>query len=520
MFASIVIVVRFIFLLSALMLLLLSAAAWSRRRRAPEAEIVSWLSILAAIYCFGSSEEISQTTLGSAMFWIHFQYLGISWIPALWVMLARKHHGLKSRLWILLAIPSVTFVAQMTNSLHGLFYRSVSFLPRPPFWIVAVYRGPFSWLFLIYLYSACLYGAWLYISKFNISRHLYRTQSILFACSSLPPLAGYFIYLCGWSPWNLDLAPFLLAMSVLMAYLAVIDFEFFDLVPKARTLVFNNMNDAVVVTDMQYRLVELNSAAHKLLPRLGTLHRGDNACSVLCELYGLEQIFNNPDHKQEIQIRVEGEINQFEVQALPLSVKEQQFGWAVLFSDITDRTRLLLELRRDAQTDELTGVANRRCFVGAIETEFKRAIRHGGFFSVIILDMDHFKAINDSYGHGAGDSVLTSVAMHIVSCLRQIDLMSRYGGDEFAILLPETQSDGAFEAAEKIRKVVSDTTVKSGGNMIQVTASLGLATYVPGRSTDWVQLLNEADQALYRAKAEGRNRVVRATKSDPVTQSS
>ena len=309
-------------------------------------------------------------------------------------------------------------------------------------------------------------------------------------------------------------------MSVLMAYVAVIEFEFFDLVPKARTLVFNNMKEAVVVTDMQFRLVELNSAARQLMPRLGSFNKGDNAYSVLRELYGLERIFGNPDHKQEIQIRVNGAINQFEVQALPLSVKERQFGWAVLFSDITDRTRLLLELRRDAQTDELTGVANRRCFVGAIEAEFQRAVRHGGFFSVIILDMDHFKAINDSYGHGAGDRVLTSTAVRIVSCLRQIDLMSRYGGDEFAILLPEAQSDGAFEAAERIRKVVSGTMVESGSNSIQVTASLGLATYVPGRSTDWVQLLNEADQALYRAKAEGRNRVVQAAKPDPVRQPS
>ena len=190
MFASIVIIVRIIFLLSALMLLLLSAAAWCRRRSAPEAQIVSWLSILSAIYCFGASQEISQTALSGAMFWIHFQLLGIAWIPALWILLARKHHGMKSRLWILLAIPSVTFVAQATNSYHHLFYRSVSFLPRPPFWIVAVDRGPFSWLFLVYLYAACFYGAWLYIFKFNDSRHLYRTQSILFACSFLPPLAG------------------------------------------------------------------------------------------------------------------------------------------------------------------------------------------------------------------------------------------------------------------------------------------------------------------------------------------
>jgi diguanylate cyclase (GGDEF)-like protein len=514
MIVSAVLLVRLVFLMSALMLLLLSAVAWSRRGRAPEAALVTLMSICAAIYCFGASEEVAQVSLDSALFWMHVQYLGISWLPALWVLLARKHQGRSFRIWLLLAIPLIAFVGQLTNSLHGLFYSSVSFQPRPPFWVVVVDRGPISWLFLAYLYGACFYGAWIYISKFNTSRHLFRAQSFLFAFSSLPPLAGYFIYLCGWSPWNLDPAPFLLAMSVLMAFLAVIEFEFFDLVPKARSLVFNNMRDAVVVTDLQFRLIEFNSAARALLPRLGSIKRGTDATAVLCEPYGLEQVFSDPSHKLEIQMRVEGEIYHFEVQALPLSVNERQFGWAVLLSDVTDRTRLLQELRRDAQTDELTGVANRRCFVGTIETEYQRAIRHETHFSVIILDLDHFKDINDRYGHVAGDRALSGVVARIVSCLRKIDLISRYGGDEFAILLPETGAYSAFEVAERIREAVSVTPVEADGNIVHLTASLGISTHDPEHSANWVQLLDEADQAMYRAKAEGQNRVARFGRSD------
>lgn len=213
-------------------------------------------------------------------------------------------------------------------------------------------------------------------------------------------------------------------------------------------------------------------------------------------------------------MRVEGEIYHFEVQALPLSVNERQFGWAVLLSDVTDRTRLLQELRRDAQTDELTGVANRRCFVGTIETEYQRAIRHETHFSVIILDLDHFKDINDRYGHVAGDRALSGVVARIVSCLRKIDLISRYGGDEFAILLPETGAYSAFEVAERIREAVSVTPVEADGNIVHLTASLGISTHDPEHSANWVQLLDEADQAMYRAKAEGQNRVARFGRSD------
>jgi diguanylate cyclase (GGDEF)-like protein len=230
--------------------------------------------------------------------------------------------------------------------------------------------------------------------------------------------------------------------------------------------------------------------------------------SVLCESCNLMQVFSDPGHAQETEIKVGEESRRFEVRVLPLRADEQQFGWAVTFADITSRARLLHELRRDAETDELTGVANRRCFVAAIETECARSIRHGGIFSVLIVDLDHYKAINDRYGHVAGDRVLSAAADRIASCLRRIDLLSRYGGDEFAILLPETGLEGATEVAEKIRRVVEATIVKNEGKTIHLTASVGLASHDPARSADWMQLLDEADKALYQAKAKGRNRVV------------
>jgi hypothetical protein len=244
MTVSIVLLARLIYLFSALMLLWLSFAAWLRRKRAPKAGIIALLGLCAAVYCFGSSEEISQTSLEGAQFWLHVEYLGLPWIPVFWVSLARKNLQLPNRNGLLLVIPVITFVAQWTNSLHGLFIRSVQFLPRPPFWIVAMRRGPLDYLFLLFLYGSFIYGTWLYGVSFRSISRPFKMQELLFVLSALPPLLGYLFYFFGWSPWNLDIAPLLLTVSVAVAYYAVIRLECFDLVPMARSLVFTSMRDA------------------------------------------------------------------------------------------------------------------------------------------------------------------------------------------------------------------------------------------------------------------------------------
>jgi hypothetical protein len=118
MTVSVVTLVRVFLSVGALVLVFMAAAAWRRRRRAPGAAIVSALMVCAAFYSFGYAEEAAQTSLAGALFWLHVEYLGLPWIPALWVLLARKHNGLRSHLGLLLVIPVITFVGQMSNSLH------------------------------------------------------------------------------------------------------------------------------------------------------------------------------------------------------------------------------------------------------------------------------------------------------------------------------------------------------------------------------------------------------------------
>jgi diguanylate cyclase (GGDEF)-like protein len=164
------------------------------------------------------------------------------------------------------------------------------------------------------------------------------------------------------------------------------------------------------------------------------------------------------------------------------------------------------ELQRLSSTDGLTGVHNHRHFQERLREEFRRAQRYDDALSLILLDLDHFKDVNDRHGHAAGDGVLREVAGALQRGVRETDLVARYGGEEFAVLLPRTHLTGALTVAERVRRELRALRLGPDG-ALRVTASLGVSSF-PHRSVlTPEQLLLTADEALYRAKHEGRDRI-------------
>ena len=174
-----------------------------------------------------------------------------------------------------------------------------------------------------------------------------------------------------------------------------------------------------------------------------------------------------------------------------------------------DNAQLIKDLENLATTDGLTRLANRRHFMERAESEFQRSQRYKRELSVFLLDTDHFKIINDEHGHDAGDRALRLLAVACRESLRHLDVIGRYGGEEFVVLLPETSAALALETAERLRKQVESLRVPGPKGDIRVTVSIGVAT--AGPSTESVAaLINQADRALYEAKRGGRNQVVAA----------
>ncbi len=180
-------------------------------------------------------------------------------------------------------------------------------------------------------------------------------------------------------------------------------------------------------------------------------------------------------------------------------------------TDITDRKHAeeRLKIAKDnaerlAHKDELTGLNNRRAFFEQSHHAFKQSKRYGHPISAIMIDIDHFKMINDSYGHAFGDMVLQALAERLQVAVREIDIVARMGGEEFAVVLPETSLEEAARLAERLRAAIANGPVKNEEHEVRITASLGVAT----RSNDdnnIEPILTRADDALYAAKKEGRN---------------
>lgn len=176
-----------------------------------------------------------------------------------------------------------------------------------------------------------------------------------------------------------------------------------------------------------------------------------------------------------------------------------------------NNTFLDKKLRELSVTDGLTGLYVYRYFNDALEREISRAGRYKQGFSLIMMDLDGFKAINDTFGHLQGDAVLKEVAGILKKICREVDIVARYGGEEFAVILPETDLDGAYILADRIRAVIKNYTFGAKDKLITLTASLGLAGY-PEDATAKTELIKEVDRALYKAKANGRDCVCRVSK--------
>ena len=182
----------------------------------------------------------------------------------------------------------------------------------------------------------------------------------------------------------------------------------------------------------------------------------------------------------------------------------------LLEKEVKERTYELEQANKKldliSRTDELTQLPNRRDMHKTIEKEVERANRFKKAFSIIFIDIDHFKDVNDTYGHAAGDAVLKSVASTLRSLLRKYDVLARYGGEEFLTLLPETELKDAAHVAERFRKQIENQTIFFGGQEIKVTITLGVAQFDSSQGAE--KCIQLADKALYEGKEHGRNKVI------------
>ena len=202
------------------------------------------------------------------------------------------------------------------------------------------------------------------------------------------------------------------------------------------------------------------------------------------------------------------------IQSMPLAGTDfpARDRWAIVSGQLAlglQRVALYGQVQESATHDGLTGLLVRRTFWERLQEEAERAVRRSTMLTFLMVDLDHFKEVNDTYGHLVGDVVLREVANLIRTSVREMDLVGRYGGEEFAVLLPDAEPNLGIQIAERIRRTIESTPIRAYDEEIHITVSIG-AALCPIQTSDAEELVEKADQAMYRAKEMGRNRTVLA----------
>jgi len=498
------------FLLSVMLLL---AVVSLFRRSVRGAGLFMGLTLAASFYALGSIFEIRGSTVDALHFWLSVEYLGLAVAGPVWLAFALAVTGrMKDRLPRLLPlaflIPAVVLVAVWTNDAHHLFYASILLTRHGPFTVPQLGKGPLYWLHMAYLDACILAGAAVVLRHLARSQGVHRRQAVVLAAGSLLPLAGEVAYLSGITPWGLDVSPIGMAASALLYAWGLYRFQILDLTQIIHWNVFTNTRDGILVADRKGRLLAVNPAMTGIFPSLVPDSMGAPMATLLPDHPELLGLLEGPvGRERDLSVTRGGSTLHYEAAASALRGRRGVLlGTIVTLRDITARVELLARVERLAVTDELTGVSNRRHFMGVARREMDRARRHGRSLAVAILDLDHFKEVNDVHGHLAGDAVLAAVAQACAQCLRSSDLLGRYGGEEFAVLLPDATAQEASAAAERLRAAVAAVHVEAVD--VRVTASFGVSCRQRVGGEELSLLLKEADGALYRAKEGGRNRVV------------
>ncbi|WP_135081323.1 PAS-domain containing protein [Terasakiella sp. SH-1] len=282
-----------------------------------------------------------------------------------------------------------------------------------------------------------------------------------------------------------------------------------------------NLDLGVTVIDENLNIIFWNNAFFDLLNFPRELEKPVMKYEDLIRYNAERGEYGPGDPEQHVQMRIQASLkfepHKFErtrpdgrtlqVSGKPLYIDEEPFGFISTYIDITEHKRMASRLRTLANTDALTEIHNRRHFTTLLEGEIKRCKRNGNDLSLLLLDLDHFKAINDSFGHSVGDQALKRFSETCRKLLRDIDVMGRLGGEEFCIFLPDTNRDGALALAERIRYAVEKIDFSHDEDPIPMTVSIGLSLYDSMLKDRMEDMIKRADKALRRAKKEGRNRV-------------
>jgi len=515
---------------------LLIAVLLSRRLPTPGRNAMIWMLIGLASWAFCYAMITLSASLEAKRFWLKLENMGILTVPVFWFFFTLQYTRLdkwlnRSTGALFFIIPLISWALLFSGNWFHFYYASVFPISESGGPLV-IERGPWYLVALVHSYVLNLTGIGLLTWQFIEYRNIYREQMAILVGAVLIPLLTNIYYQVASettsSSTPVDLTPISFTVTAFLISAGVFGLRLFDLMPIARHIVLEYIPEMVVVVDAHDPVLDANKTAQAWLGKTLDEIVGKDPMDVF---HGWPQLINrflvaNETHEEiqipgdpprTLELNVSALYNRFNVLE----------GRLIVAHDITDRkwlendliyandalTRQLEEiehlrdeLEQQAIRDPLTDVYNRRYMVEFLENEIARATREKISVSIVMMDLDNFKQFNDNYGHKCGDVILQAFANFLVEHTRRGDVICRYGGEEFVILMPNTVHEIGYERAETWRQDFSEAAIDYEGIKFSITFSAGVATF-PHHGHTGDLILQAADKALYRSKNSGRNKV-------------
>jgi diguanylate cyclase (GGDEF)-like protein/PAS domain S-box-containing protein len=506
----------------------IAVLAW-RRRHVPGAAFLAVMMASAAVWCGAVIGEFASGTLSGKVFWARLGYLGVVSIPWSWLLFCLAYTGRTSRhprrvALALAIVPALTLAFVFLSPRVPLVWSSVSFGGSGHVHPLVVEHGRWFWANTAYGY-ACLLGgaAFLLHAVFSQVRRLTAQGVTIVLAIALPWVANLatisgLIKLDG-----LDLTPPAIVASGVLISVGLRRLQALDvfpgILPVARDAVFEGMQDGVLVVDSHGCVLIANRAAGRLLANDGVALVGRPLVDILAGVDSADTCFSGsePSHEEgNFCARVpdgSGCHRFLEVVTSSLRNGSHSSGSILVMRDITERRDLEEQIRHKALHDELTGLPNRTLLGEHLAELLGAGQRKSDGVALLLIDLDRFKEINDTFGHEAGDRLLCVVAGRIRETIREGDLVARLGGDEFGVVLPACGNEDAMRLAAALREALI-APLDFLNQQVCVTASIGVAAS-PLHGRDAGTLFRHADVALYLAKESAQGTRLYQASLDP-----
>ena len=510
-----------------------------RRHPAPGRNALIWMLFGLSIWAFSYAMITVFPTLEAKIFWLRIENIGILTVPVFWFLFTVQYAQVDQWLnrytgALFFVIPLTSWILIISKDGFPLYYSAVQPVSSSGGPLI-IERGPWYIITAIQAYALNLIGMGVLIWRFLYYRNIYRRQLTVLIGAVLIPVVANLFYQFG--PRSLlplsalvDLTPISFTVTAFLLSVGVFGLRLFDLIPIARHTILEHIPEMVFVADAHDRVLDANSAAQKALGKSLEEIIGKDPLEVFEKWPQLINRFLTSDETHE-QIQVPGDPPRtFEIDISPLYNQLRQLeGRVIVAHDITEYKwlendlkyaneslknqleeidQLRAELQEQAIRDPLTNAYNRRYLTEFLNKEILRAERESTPVTIVIMDVDNFKQFNDSYGHNCGDEVLKNITQFLNEHARRGDVVCRYGGEEFVVLMPNVSLETGFERAEMWRQDFSETPFEYQGMELFATFSAGLATY-PQHGTTGEAILQAADKALLHSKDTGKNRVTR-----------